>query len=111
MKETIVNGRICLTRKIDLDYVDPKSGLTNRQLMEKGRSPIDSKTGQKIELHHMSQDPNGPFAELLENSEHGNGNNSLLHPSENESWRKDPQKLNAYQRQKKAHWKNRVKGE
>ena len=64
LHEEEVNGRKCLVKDIDYDYVDEKTGMTNKELMEKGRSPIDSKTGEKIELHHMGQDYDSPFAEL-----------------------------------------------
>ncbi|MCC8096979.1 MAG: HNH/ENDO VII family nuclease, partial [Eubacterium sp.] len=74
LHEGEINGRDCLLKDIDLDYVDEKTGLTNRERMQKGRSPYDSKTGEKIELHHMGQDFDSPFAELTENSEHGDGN-------------------------------------
>ena len=56
LHEEVVNGRPCLVKDIDWDYVDPKTGKTNRELAAEGRSPIDSKTGEKIELHHMGQD-------------------------------------------------------
>jgi len=102
-----VDGRECLVKEIDMDYVDPKTGMTNRELMSKGRSPYDAKTGEKIELHHMGQGFDAPFAELTENSEHGNGNHSTLHPKTEGSWRNDKELEREYQRQKKAHWKAR----
>ena len=111
LEEREVNGRPCLCKKIDMDYVDPKTGMTNRQLMAKGRSPIDAKTGEKIELHHMGQDFNGPFVELCADSEHGDGNQKTLHPK-NESWRRDEQKKTEYNnKQKPSHWKTRSEGE
>ena len=110
VQEAYIDGRLCLIKNIDLDYVDPKTGLTNRELMAKGRAPVDAKTGEKIELHHMMQDPDGPFIELLENSEHGDGNHKILHTSSDESWRNDPQKLRDYQKQRADHWKNRIGG-
>lgn len=108
LHEGEVNGRKCLLKDIDLDYVDPKTGMTNRELMEKGRSPIDSKTGEKIELHHMGQDPNGPFAELCENSEHGDGNHGILHTKFEDSWRNNSELNNQYQTEKRNHWKARA---
>ena len=61
LHEEEIDGRKCLVKKIDMDYVDPKTGMTNRERMERGWSPIDSKTGEKIELHHMGQDYDSPF--------------------------------------------------
>lgn len=95
-----------------MDYVDPKTGLTNRELMQKGRSPIDSKTGEKIELHHMGQDKDGSFAELCENSEHGDGNHSILHPKTDGSWRnEDGANANYDKIERPNHWKARAQEE
>ena len=107
--EADINGRKVLIKKdIDLDYKDPKTGETNRERMEKGRSPIDSKTGEKIELHHMGQEFDSPFAVLLENSEHGDGNHKTLHPKDKDSFRNDKEKEIEYNKQKAEHWKTRL---
>ena len=109
LHEAEVNGRKCLVKNIDLDYIDEKTGLTNRELMEKGRSPIDSKTGEKIELHHMGQSFDSPFAELTENSEHGGKNDCILHDKDVVSWRREPELKNQYQNHDRPnHWKNRI---
>lgn len=107
--EKNVNGRTCLIREdLDMEYVDKESGgLTNAQLISKGRAPYDSKTGEKIELHHMQQDFNAPFVELRAISEH-DLHTKTLHQSENESWRRDPEKLKEYRKQKTSHWKSRL---
>lgn len=112
LHEAEINGKKCLVKNIDMDYVDPKTGLTNRELMQKGRSPIDSKTGEKIELHHMGQDKDGPFAELCENSEHGDGNHSILHPKTDGSWRnEDGANANYDKVERPNHWKARAQEE
>ena len=111
LHEAEINGRKCLLKDIDLDYVDPDTGMTNRELMEKGRSPIDAKTGEKIELHHMGQNFDGPFVELAENSEHGDGNHKVLHGKMEDSWRNNPEQKNQYQTEKRNHWKSRAQGE
>ena len=104
-----IDGRWCLVKDIDMDYVDPKTGLTNRQLVEKGRAPIDAKTGERIELHHMGQDYDSPLAELCENSEHGDGKDAILHDKKIESWRQDPEKKIYYNNvQRPNHWKARA---
>ncbi|MCM1364404.1 MAG: HNH/ENDO VII family nuclease [Faecalibacterium sp.] len=110
LKEEIIDGRICLVRNhIDLDYIDENTQYTNRRLMEMGRSPYDSKTGEKIELHHIGQDYNSPLAELTSYSEHGDGNHSILHTSESESWRKDAKMNHHYNDvQRPNHWKSRI---
>ncbi len=110
LHEVVIDGKPCLAKDINLDYVDPKTGLTNRELMEKGRSPIDEKTGEKIELHHIGQEFDSPLAELCENSEHGDGKDSILHDKKTESWRQDPEKKNHYNNVVRPnHWKERAK--
>ena len=113
LEERDVNGRPCLCKKIDMDYVDPKTGMTNRERLSRKPplAPIDAKTGEKIELHHMGQDFNGPFVELCENSEHGDGNHGILHPKSEGSWRNDPEKKSEYKQQRQSHWEARSQGE
>lgn len=107
--EVEINGRPCLCKKIDMDYIDPKTGMTNRELMAKGRSPIDAKTGERIELHHMGQGYDAPFAELCADSEHGDGNYSVLHTKSEGSWRNDPELKNQYNNiDRPDHWKARA---
>lgn len=109
LHEETIDGRKCLCKDIDPDYIDPKSGLSNRELMKNGRAPIDSKTGEKIELHHMGQDFDSPFAELCENCEHGDGNHGTLHDMKQESWRRDPDLKRQYNNiQRPNHWKARA---
>lgn len=111
LKEERVDGRTCLVRdNIDLEYVDPKSGMTNQELMEKGRAPYDAETGERIELHHVGQDYDSPLAELTEDTEHGDYY-SALHTKEGESWRNDSQKSNHYNNvERPGHWRSRVNG-
>ncbi len=104
-----VDGRTCLIREdIDLDYIDPKSGKSNRELMEKGRAPYDKTTGERLELHHIGQEYDSPLAELTEDSQHGDSY-STLHTKEGESWRNDSKKENHYNgTQRPNHWKARL---
>lgn len=107
--EQKVDGRTCLVKNIDMDYVSPKTGLSNREAMAKGASPVDAKTGEKLELHHMGQNYDAPLAELCENSEHGDGNDKVLHDKNTESWRNDTQLKNQYQNvDRPNHWKERA---
>ena len=108
LHEATIDGRKCLVKDIDLDYVDLKTGMTNRELMANGRSPYDAATGEKIELHHMGQKFDGPFAELCENSEHGDGNDGILHPNKDNSWRRDPDAVKQYNAEREQHWAARV---
>ncbi len=108
LEYALIDGRPCLVKKIDWDYVDPDSGLTNRELVERKRVPIDAKTGEKIELHHMGQEFDSPFAELCENSEHGDGKDGILHDKGIESWRRNKECQAQYRAQRISHWKTRA---
>lgn len=109
LHEAVIDGRPCLVKDIDKDYVDPKTGKTNEELMSEGKAPYDAKTGEQIELHHMDQDFDGPFAELCSNSEHGNGNDNVLHDKTKPSFRQDPEKNNQYNKiDRPNHWKARA---
>lgn len=117
LKEVVINDRPCLVKAdFDPDYVSPKTiddehpnGVSNRELMADGKSPYDSKTGEKLELHHMGQDYDSPFAELCENGEHGDGNHETLHDNTKPSWRRDPELKNKYNNEDKPnHWKERI---
>ena len=108
LNEKEIDGRPCLVKEINWDYVDPKTGFTNRELAAKGRTPIDVNTGEKIELHHMGQEYFAPFAELCENSEHGDGKHRILHPKMENSWRNDPELEKKYSNvDKPNHWRER----
>ncbi|MRX54941.1 hypothetical protein HMPREF3291_24475 [Bacillus sp. HMSC76G11] len=52
-------------QRIDIDYkrIDPNTGLTNLQLMKKGRAPI-WQDGTVIELHHLIQREPGSMVEI-----------------------------------------------
>lgn len=114
--EVDINGRKCLVKKdLDLDYRSPKTiddahpeGISNRELMKEGNAPYDAKTGEKIELHHMGQAFDSPLAELCENSEHGDGNDPILHDKGVESWRRNPELKKKYNNeQRPMHWVER----
>ena len=95
---------------LDLDYVDPKTGLTNREIIEKGGSPIDAKTGEKIELHHIGQNADSPLAELTVSEHRQGGNDSILHDKAKPTWR-NPETESNYNTEKKEHWQIRLEME
>ena len=70
----MVNGKLALVRKIDLDYVSELKGekVTNLLRMEKGYAPIEPLTGKEYQLHHINQDSNGTLAILTEKEHLGN---------------------------------------
>lgn len=76
----MVNGKIALVRDIDLNYVtEMQDGtkLTNLQLMQRGKAPIDPATGKTYQLHHINQEKDSVLA-ILKESEH-QGQTSILH--------------------------------
>lgn len=110
--EVEINGRKCLIKEnIDLDYTD-EDGISNRERMERGLAPLDSKTGKPIELHHLGQKADSPLVELTEEEhrtgeyEDGKKNQSLWHDNTIES--EVHGEGNNWDQERKAHWKARV---
>lgn len=102
LKCEYINGRPCLVRSdIDMDQKDD-FGLTNRERMERGLSPI-AKNGETIELHHIGQKANSPLAELTTTEHRGAGNYSVLHDGSKAS-EIDREKFN---NERQEHWKSR----
>jgi hypothetical protein len=102
-----INGKWCLIRNdIDWDQQD-ENGLTNRERVEKGLSPIN-KDGKVIELHHIGQKADSPFAELTKDEHRGKGNDVVLHDKNQESETHNEENESKYQNEKKDHWKARV---
>ena len=107
LTEGTVNGKPCLQREIDPSFKDD-FGRTNMERMQNGLSPYDAKSGEKLELHHMGQKADSPFAELRENIDHGDGNHHVLHEFKTESWRRDPGRVTDYATQRLEYWKSRA---
>lgn len=109
--EVEINGRKCLIKEnIDLDYTD-EDGVSNRDRIDRGLAPLDSKTGKPIELHHLGQKADSPLVELTEEEhrtgeyEDGKKNQSLWHDNtiETEVHREG----NSWDQERKTHWKAR----
>ena len=92
-----------LNPNIDLDYVTA-DGRTNRQRLADGDAPIDKRTGQKYELHHVGQNPNGVLAELPMGKHRLAPNNLILHPLREDS---DVDHGPEWDKTRKQHWENR----
>lgn len=109
LKEGTVNGKQCLQREIDPSFKGKDDfGRTNMERMKNGLSPYDAASGEKLELHHMGQKADAPFAELRERTDHGDGNHHVLHEFKTESWRREPGSEQAYEAQRIAYWKTRA---
>lgn len=103
LEEKEINGKKCLIRSdIDLDQKDEK-GRTNKERMEKGKPPLD-KNGESIELHHIGQKSDSPFAELTKSEHIKNGNDTILHDKNKES---EIDRLIQFKKEKSDHWKAR----
>lgn len=75
----MVDGKLALVRDIDPNYVSELADgtkITNLELMQQGRAPIDPVTGKAYQLHHINQEADGTLA-ILKEAEH-QGNASIL---------------------------------
>lgn len=105
LREGDVNGKKCLIRDdIDLDYED-EDGITNRERMQLGLSPLTS-DGEVVELHHIGQRADSPLAELKRSEHRGGGNDSILHDKTLETAVHG--EGNNWSGESKHYWKSRV---
>lgn len=111
LKEMEINGKRCLLRNdINLEQKNiikdknfQEKEITNKELMTKGNAPLD-KNGRPIELHHIGQHANSPFAELTRNEHGGKGNYSILHDNTQKS---EIDRIIQFKNEKREHWKTR----
>src|SRR5579872_5982982 len=61
-----------MQRRVDDSLLDPPS--------ERGLAPTEKATGKPIEIHHVNQDPMGPFEEMTPYEHRGPGNYGANHP-------------------------------
>ena len=107
LKEGYVT-RPSLLLDIDISYSSP-SGITNIDYMLSGHAPIDSKSGQFIQLHHIGQQYDSPFAELPALIHLGTETYSKLHDTKLESWRIDKHLTQSTTAEICEYWKKRGK--
>ncbi|WP_328234205.1 HNH/ENDO VII family nuclease [Priestia megaterium] len=103
-----ISGRVF--QRLDIDYmrIDPKTGMTNLQLMKKGRAPI-WQDGTAIELHHLIQREPGSMVELP-GSMHKEYYKILHGLVENGgSFRNDPVLKKQYENFRSKYWRWRAK--
>ena len=103
--------RVALVQDIDLDMWISVKGKTNLQLMQGGHSPYayDDPSGV-IELHHIGQVYDAPFAELTKAEHMMCGNSRIYHTSEETSWRNDKTLIRQFQIEESEYWKRRAAG-
>ena len=101
LKEKQVDGRQVLQRgDIDPNFKD-EQGITNKERMENGKAPIVD--GKPVELHHIGQKQDSPFAELTSSVHKENYRN--LHdvpPQPSQIDRK------SFAKEKADYWKKRA---
>ena len=108
LKEKFVT-RPALIAKIDPNFVDSR-GKSNLEKMLKGTPPMDPNSKETYHLHHLGQNPEGPFIELLPSQHTSAVVFLILHNSKDESWRKNKSLQRDFEAQKKKHWIKRGKG-
>lgn len=99
--------RPCLLININPYYITP-TGKSNIERMAEGKAPFDAATGSVIDLHHINQEYDAPYAEVPHSIHDAPGINSMLHRSRKPSWRNDPQMSAEHNREVAAHWEKRA---
>ncbi len=103
LKEAEINGKKCLIRfDIDMEQRD-EFGHSNKERIENGNSPL-TKSGEKVELHHIGQREDSPLAELTMQEHRSKGNDAVLHDKQKES----EVDHNKFARERKQYWKSRA---
>lgn len=109
LRETYIT-RPTIVRYIDFDLWIDSEGCTNLELMKKGCAPYEYDAPEgKIELHHIGQKYDAPFAEL--SMEEHKEYSKLLHPTKKVSWRSDSKLENAFYAERAEYWKKRASGD
>ncbi|MDR1542724.1 MAG: HNH/ENDO VII family nuclease [Clostridiales bacterium] len=83
LKQEKIGEKYALAKEIDFDSPD-EFGVTNRQRIDSGHSPVDA-DGNTIYVHHIGQHKDSPFAELTYKEHMQDGHNAILHPKREES--------------------------
>jgi hypothetical protein len=89
-------------KRTDLDpYAENEDEKSNMEITQEGDPPIvDNK---KIELHHIKQKPDSPFAELTTQEHRGKGNDRMLH----DKTKPTDIDRNEFAKERQHHWKVR----
>lgn len=103
-----VSRRVYQRNDIDFEYVDPDSGMTNLELMERGNAPIGN-DGMPIQLHHVLQKESGPMAEVREITHEEY--HRILHglASDGSSFRHDERLKKQYENFRRKYWRWRAR--
>jgi len=89
---------------IDPNYVDSETGLTNLQLMRRGRAPYGP-DGKRINLHHGLQTQDGPIFEVTQTFHQRNSRIIHINPGNKISSAINRSKFGSW---KRGYWKQRA---
>jgi hypothetical protein len=92
-KEAVKKIEIPDADKIDRNLLDPPG--------KKGNAPTFKDDGTSVEIHHVDQDPNGPFKEMHKNDHRGKGSDGLNHPNKSKPSQVERRE---FAKQRKAYW-------
>lgn len=107
LTETIVTRRT-LIYPVDISY-KYGGGISNLERMLGGEPPHDALTGEVIELHHIGQRYDSPFAELPRLTHCSTKTYRVLHDAPIESWRINKSLISLTQQENIKYWK--IRGE
>ena len=107
LTETVITRRT-LIYPVDISY-KYGGGVSNLERMLNGDSPRDAFTGEVIELHHIGQRFDSPFAELPRLTQCSTKTYRLLHDASIESWRINKHLITLTQQESIKYWK--IRGE
>lgn len=105
LQEAIIT-RPALVMDID-PYFRLPSGESNAERMAKGKAPYDPTSGTVIDLHHIGQRYDAPYAELPHSIHDAPGIHSALHRSRSASWRNNPKLASEHNNEAMRYWKQR----
>lgn len=104
LQESEVDGRKALIRD-DIDFNSPEN--IARLDGKPPKSPVN-KNGEVIELHHVGQNPDAPFAELTRKQHRSEGNYDILHDTSTDYVSKIDRKV--FAKEKRDYWNARRYG-
>lgn len=105
LTETFIT-RKTLIYPIDINY-KYSGGVSNLERMLRGDSPRDTLTGEIIELHHIGQKFDSPFAESPRLTHSSAQTYRLLHDASIESWRINKRLITLTKQESVKYWKTR----
>ena len=98
--QDVIDNKIVISEenKISRDLLNPPS--------KPGKAPTFKKDGKTVEIHHIGQNPNGPFKEMHHSEHRGKGNYKSNNPNGSESSKIN---RNEFNKLRNEYWKNEYK--